>query len=216
MTDKEIKTENNEVAATAPVAPAGAPVASNDARPRRTFGGGAGAGNNAGRSFGGGKRPGGFNNKFKKPGERVKPEFDQKILSIRRVTRVMAGGRRFSFSVSMLIGDKKGSVGVGLGKSNDTTLAISKSVASARKNMVKIKLTDKMSIPHEVSAKYKASQVSLMPNAGKGLVAGGALRDILNLAGMKNVSGKIFSRSKNQLNNARAAIKAFEKLKANR
>ena len=214
MTDKEIKTENNEVSpvvATATVAPA----TSTDNRPRRTFGG-AGAGNNSGRSFGGGKRPGGFNNKFKKPGERVKPEFDQKILSIRRVTRVMAGGRRFSFSVSMLIGDKKGSVGVGLGKSNDTTLAISKSVASARKNMIKIKLTDKMSIPHEVSAKYKASQVTLMPNAGKGLVAGGALRDILNLAGMKNVSGKILSRSKNQLNNARAAMKAFEKLKANR
>lgn len=146
--------------------------------------------------------------------ERPKPEFDQKILSIRRVTRVMAGGRRFSFSVSMLIGDRKGSVGIGLGKSNDTSLAIQKAVASARKNMIKIPVTDQMSIRNDVQAKYKASEVFLMPNNGKGLVAGGAVRDILNLAGMKNVSGKILSRSKNQLNNARATIKAFKKLKA--
>ncbi len=146
--------------------------------------------------------------------ERPKPEFDQKILSIRRVTRVMAGGRRFSFSVSMLIGDRKGSVGIGLGKSNDTSLAIQKAVASARKNMIKIPVTAEMSIRNDVQAKYKASEIFLMPNNGKGLVAGGAVRDILNLAGMKNVSGKILSRSKNQLNNARAAIKAFKKLKA--
>jgi small subunit ribosomal protein S5 len=148
--------------------------------------------------------------------ERPKPEFDQKILSIRRVTRVMGGGRRFSFSVAMLIGDKKGSVGIGLGKSNDTTLAITKAVASAKKNMVKIAVTKDMSIAHDVKAKYKASEIFLMPNKGKGLVAGGAVRDILNLAGMKNVSGKILSRSKNQLNNARAAIIAFAKLKANK
>ncbi len=161
----------------------------------------------------GGDRRGGGGRKF---AERPKPEFDQKILSIRRVTRVMAGGRRFSFSVSMLIGDKKGSVGIGLGKSNDTTLAITKAVANAKKNMVKIAVTKDMSIAHDVKAKYKASEIFLMPNKGKGLVAGGAVRDILNLAGMKNVSGKILSRSKNQLNNARAAIIAFAKLKASK
>lgn len=151
--------------------------------------------------------------KPRKFSERPKPEFDQKILTIRRVTRVMAGGRRFSFSVSMLIGDRKGSVGVGLGKSSDTTLAISKAVADAKKHMVKLNMTKDGSIAHDVSAKYKASEVFLMPNNGKGIVAGGALRDILNLAGMKNVTGKILSRSKNQLNNARATVKAFEKLK---
>jgi len=162
---------------------------------------------------GGDQRGGPGGRKF---AERPKPEFDQKILSIRRVTRVMGGGRRFSFSVSMLIGDKKGSVGIGLGKSNDTTLAITKAVASAKKNMVKIAVTKDMSIAHDVQAKYKASEIFIMPNKGKGLVAGGALRDILNLAGMKNVSGKILSRSKNQLNNARAAIIAFAKLKASK
>jgi small subunit ribosomal protein S5 len=145
--------------------------------------------------------------------ERPKPEFEQKILSIRRVTRVMAGGRRFSFSVSMLIGDKKGSFGVGLGKSGDTTLAISKSVANAKKNMMKVPLTKDFSIAHDVQAKYKASEIFLMPNKGKGIVAGGAVRDVLNLAGMKNVTGKIHSRSKNQINNARATKKALAKLK---
>ncbi len=163
------------------------------------------------------KRPG--HNSDRKPrkfSERPKPEFDQKILSIRRVTRVMAGGRRFSFSVAMLIGDRKGSVGIGLGKSSDTTLAISKAVAAARKNMIKLRLTEEMSIPHEVSAKYKASEVFIMPNSGRGIVAGGAVRDILNLGGLKNVTGKILSRSKNQINNARAAVKAFEKLKSHK
>lgn len=165
--------------------------------------------------FAGKKDPGGKDARGgKKFAERPKPEFDQKILSIRRVTRVMAGGRRFSFSVSMLIGDRKGSVGIGLGKSADTTLAISKAVASARKNMVKIPVTKDMSIAHDVGAKYKASEVFIMPNKGKGVVAGGAVRDILNLAGMKNVTGKLLSRSKNQLNNARATVKAFAKLKA--
>ena len=161
---------------------------------------------------GGSDKPGGRGPR--KFAERPKPEFDQKILSIRRVTRVMAGGRRFSFSVSMLIGDRKGSVGIGLGKSNDTSLAIQKAVASARKNMIKIPLTADMSIKHDVQAKYKASEIFIMPNKGKGLVAGGAVRDILNLAGIKNVTGKILSRSKNQLNNARATVKAFQKLKA--
>ncbi|MDQ5901290.1 MAG: small subunit ribosomal protein [Patescibacteria group bacterium] len=167
------------------------------------------------RPFAGKRGPGGKDSKGgKKFAERPKPEFDQKILSIRRVTRVMAGGRRFSFSVSMLIGDRKGSVGIGLGKSSDTTLAISKAVASARKNMVKIHATKEMSIAHDVQAKYKASEVFIMPNKGKGVVAGGAVRDILNLAGLKNVTGKLLSRSKNQLNNARATVRAFAKLKA--
>lgn len=158
--------------------------------------------------------PGGKDGRARKFAERPKPEFDQKILSIRRVTRVMAGGRRFSFSVAMLIGDRKGSVGIGLGKSADTTLAISKAVASARKNMIKVKTTDDMSIAHDIGAKYKASDIFIMPNRGKGIVAGGAVRDLLNLAGLKNVTGKILSRSKNQLNNARATMKALKALKA--
>lgn len=162
------------------------------------------------------RRPGG------KPGDRrggrkfgarrEKPEFDQKILSVRRVTRVMAGGRRFSFSVAVLIGDRKGSVGLGLGKSNDTTMAINKAVASAKKNMIKVPVNKDMEIGHEVAGKFKASRVMLMPNKGKGLVAGGAIREMMLLAGVKNTTAKIFSRSKNHLNNAKAAMKALKTL----
>ena len=140
---------------------------------------------------------------------RVKPEFDQKILNIRRVTRVVAGGRRFSFSVALVAGDKKGSVGLGLGKAGDTALAINKAVRNAKKNMVRLKLTKTMSIPHELSAKFSSSKVLLIPNKGRGLVAGSVIRDIVKLSGMKDVTAKIWSKSKNKLNNAKAVMEAL-------
>ncbi len=140
---------------------------------------------------------------------RPKPEFDQKILDIRRVTRVMAGGRRFSFSVALVAGDKKGSVGLGLGKAGDTSLAINKALRNAKKNMVKLKLTKTMSIPHEVNANFSSSRVMIMPNKGRGLVAGSVLRDILKLAGIRDVTGKILSSSKNKLNNSKAVMEAL-------
>jgi len=140
---------------------------------------------------------------------RVKPEFDQKILNIRRVTRVVAGGRRFSFSVALVAGDKKGSVGLGLGKAGDTALAINKAVRNAKKNMIRLKLTKTMSIPHELSAKFSSSRIILLPNKGRGLVAGSVIRDIIKLSGMKDITGKIVSNSKNKLNNAKAVIAAL-------
>lgn len=161
----------------------------------------------------GARSPRGGGDRRKSSDRREKPEFDQKILSIRRVTRVVSGGRRFSFSVAMIIGDKKGSVGLGLGKSSDTTLAINKAVASARKHMFRIETTKDMSLSHSIEGKFKASRVMLMPNKGKGLVVGGAIRDIMILGGLKNVTGKIFSRSKTHLNNAKAAVIALQTLK---
>ncbi len=143
---------------------------------------------------------------------RVKPEFDQKILNIRRVTRVVAGGRRFSFSVALVAGDKKGSVGLGLGKAGDTALAINKALRNAKKNMVKLNLTKTMSIPHELSAKFSSSQVRLMPNKGRGLVAGSVVRDIVKLSGVKDITGKIVSNSKNKLNNAKAVMSALSQI----
>ncbi len=140
---------------------------------------------------------------------RSKPEFDQKIINIRRVTRVVAGGRRFSFSVALIAGDRKGSVGLGLGKAGDTALAINKAVRNAKKNMVRLNLTKHMSIPHELSAKFSSSKVVLMPNKGRGLVAGSVVRDIVKLSGMKDITGKIISNSKNKLNNAKAVMKAL-------
>jgi len=145
--------------------------------------------------------------------ERVRPEFDQKIISIRRVTRVMAGGRRFSFSVSMVIGDKKGRVGVGIGKAGDTQLAIEKAVRNAKKNLIRVPLDKEFRIPHDVHVKYASSEVMIMPAPGRGLVAGSSVRTVLELAGVKDITAKLFSRSKNKLNNARAAVEALKQLK---
>ncbi|MBP7770478.1 MAG: 30S ribosomal protein S5 [Candidatus Pacebacteria bacterium] len=145
---------------------------------------------------------------------RAKSEFDSKMITIRRVSRVVAGGRRFSFSVAIIIGNKKGRVGVGLGKAGDTTLAIDKATRDAKKHMITLALTKDNSIPHEVSAKYNASRVVLMPARGRGLVAGSSVRPVLELAGISNIVAKVHSGSKNGLNNARAAIEALKTLKA--
>ena len=144
---------------------------------------------------------------------RVKPEFDNKLLEVRRVARVISGGRRFSFSVTVVVGDRKGRVGVGIGKAGDTPIAIEKAIRDGKKNMVSVKLTKKSSIPHSVEAKYGSSQIILMPAPGKGVVAGSSVRAVLELAGIGAVGAKLLSRSKNKINNARAAIKALGKLK---
>jgi len=162
----------------------------------------------------GGNRRGGGGRRPSARAPRVRSEFDQKIITIRRVARVVAGGRRFSFSVSMIIGNKKGKVGVGLGKAGDTTLAIDKAVRSAKKNLITVNLTKDTSIAHEVSAKYCAARVMLMPAPGRSLVAGSSVRPVLELAGITNVVAKLHSGSKNGLNNARATIAALQKLKA--
>lgn len=145
--------------------------------------------------------------------ERPRSEYDNKIINIRRVARVMAGGRRFNFSVAIVIGNKKGKVGVGLGKAGDTSLAIDKATRDAKKHMLTLTLGKGSSIAHDVEAKYAASVVSLKPAPRRGLVAGGSVRTVLELAGITNVTAKIHSRSKNHLNNARATILALESLK---
>ncbi|MEK7504842.1 MAG: 30S ribosomal protein S5 [Patescibacteria group bacterium] len=139
-----------------------------------------------------------------------KPEFDQKTITIRRVTRVVKGGRRFSFSAVIAAGDRLGRVGLGVGKAADVSLAIEKGFKDARKHMFKLALTKDSSLPYDVSAKFSSSQVRLAPAPGRGLSAGSAARIILELAGVRNVSAKFISRSKNKLNNARAAMKALE------
>ncbi len=146
--------------------------------------------------------------------ERARSEYDQKMISIRRVARVVAGGRRFSFSVAMVLGDRKGKVGVGLGKGGDTALAIEKATRDAKKNMIKVRLTKDSSIAHSVYAKYAASELSMLPVRGRGLVAGSSVRTVLDLAGITNISAKLLTRSKNPVNNAHATIKALRGLKA--
>jgi len=146
--------------------------------------------------------------------ERIKPEFDTKIINIRRVTRVAAGGRRFSFSVAVVSGDHKGRVGVGLGKAGDTSLAIEKATRNAKKNMVKVPLLSTMSISHAIEAKYSSAVVTIMPAKGHGVVAGSAVRNVIELAGIKDVVAKLRSGSKNKLNIARATVMALGQLSA--
>ena len=179
-------------------------VAAPAAAPARTQRGRGGRGERSG--------PGGRRSSNRPP--RAKSEYVQKMITIRRVSRTVAGGRRFSFSVALIIGNKKGKVGVGLGKAGDTTLAIDKAVRNAKKNMITVNLTKDNSIAHRVSAKYTASRVELMPVRGRGLVAGSSVRPVLELAGITNTVAKIHSGSKNGLNNARAAIEALKSLKA--
>lgn len=145
--------------------------------------------------------------------ERQRPEYEQKIISIRRVTRVMAGGRRFSFSVAMVIGDKRGKVGVGIGKASDTQLAIEKAYRNAKKHIMTVPMNKDSHLPHDVQIKYASSEVMIKPAPGRGLVAGSSVRTVLELAGVKDVTAKIFSRSKNKLNNARAAMEALKSLR---
>lgn len=145
---------------------------------------------------------------------RERSEFDQVTIAVRRVARVMAGGRRFSFSVALVIGDKKGRVGVGLGKGADTALAIDKAVRDAKKHLITVVRTDSGSIPHDVRAKYASSTVEVMPSPGRGLVAGSAMRSVLELAGITDVVTKIHTRTKNKLTIARATVAALEGLRA--
>lgn len=155
--------------------------------------------------------PGGDRKPRREP--RAKPEFDQKIIDIRRVTRVSSGGRRFSFSVALVAGNRKGKVGVGTGKAGDTSLAIDKAVKNAKKNMIDVVLNKHMSISHEVSAKFNAAIVEIQPARGRGVSAGSSVRDVIELAGIKEVGAKLRSGTKNKLNNARATIKALSLLK---
>jgi len=145
--------------------------------------------------------------------KKEKPEFDHKIIDIARTARVVAGGRRFSFRVSVVAGNKKGQVGIGVGKAADTSLAIEKAFGRARKNLIKPNVTKDFSIPYKVEEKFASATVMLRPSKSHGLVAGSSVRTVLDLAGIKGVNAKILSRSKNKLNIARATIKALSSLK---
>lgn len=196
-------------AAAPAAAPSAAPAAAAPAGDDRAFRGFRGQGHGAdNRGRGGSRGP-------RKPDSRApraKPEFDSVMLNIRRVSRTVSGGRRFAFSVALVAGDRKGKVGVGLGKAGDTALAIDKATRNAKKNMIKINTTKEMSIPHEVSAKYASARITIRPVKDRGLVAGSAARNVLDLAGVKNVAAKIVSPSKNKLNIARATIMALQGL----
>lgn len=140
-------------------------------------------------------------------------EFEEEILQIDRVTRVVKGGRRLRFRITVAIGDKKGRVGIGIGKAGEVAIAVKKAVASAKKALVTVPITDGDTIPHQVAIKYKAAHLMMMPAApGTGVIAGGTLRKILSLAGVKNVLSKSFGTS-NRVVTSQASIMALQKLR---
>jgi|GEM_PF-234942 len=155
---------------------------------------------------------GGGGNRDRKPFVKKKEEFDEQMVDLRRVARVMAGGKRFRFRVTLIIGDRKGRVGVGMGKGIDVAQAIGKAKNDAKKNVITVRL-DKNTIPHEVKAKFSAARIVLKPaKEGNGLVAGGAVRAVLTLAGIKDITAKVLGRTPNKLTNALATIEALKGL----
>lgn len=151
-------------------------------------------------------------NKFggKKRGfKKEKSEFDQRILDIARVTRVMGGGKRLSFRVCVGVGNKKQKIGIGMGKGKDVAIAVEKAVNRANKTMIDIP-TVNGTIPHEIFHKFSAAKILFKPAAkGKGVIAGGVVRVILELAGINNITCKILGTS-NKVSNAKCTIEALK------
>lgn len=141
-------------------------------------------------------------------------EYDQKVLDIARVTRVTKGGKRFTFRAAIVIGNRAGKVGFGIGKGRDVAQSVEKAFKQAKKAVIEVKLKE-ATIPHEVEAKVSSAFVILKPSAkGSGVRAGGPMRVVAKLAGIEDVSGKIISRTNNKLNIAKATIEALKRLKS--
>ena len=142
-----------------------------------------------------------------------KDEFKERVLDMRRVTRVVAGGKRFRATV--VVGDEKGRVGVGVAKGLDVQTTVQKAKSEGKKAMIHVHLVDGRTIAHEVYAKYSAAKVLVKPaKDGNGLKAGGAVRSVLALAGVKDATAKILGRTPNKLTNAMATIEALKQLTA--
>ncbi|MFA5075800.1 MAG: 30S ribosomal protein S5 [Patescibacteria group bacterium] len=139
-------------------------------------------------------------------------DFEQKIIDLARVTRVTKGGKRLRFRACVAIGDRNGQVGLGLAKGQDVTMAISKAVVQAKKSLVTIPIVNG-TIPHEITEKFKAAKILLKPaKVGKGVIAGGSVRIILQLGGVSNIVAKILGNN-NKLTNALVTISALKKFK---
>lgn len=144
-------------------------------------------------------------------GKKEKPEFDQKLLDLARVARVVKGGRRFRFRATLVIGNRKGKVGVGVGKGADVSDAIRKAFDDAKKSLVTIKMT-KNTIAHDINYKSRSAKIILKPAVeGKGIIAGGAVRTVVEFAGIKDIVSKSLGTS-NKLSVARATVEALSSL----
>ena len=142
-----------------------------------------------------------------------RPEFEQEVVQIDRVTRVVKGGRRLRFRALVVVGDKKGRVGAGVAKGQEVQTAVQKATIAAKKNLIKVPLTENGSIPHEVSFRFGASKVLLIPaSEGTSVIAGGAVRSVVSLAGIENILSKSLG-SSNKMNVVRATLAALQSFK---
>jgi small subunit ribosomal protein S5 len=138
-------------------------------------------------------------------------EFEQKIVDLARVTRVSAGGKQLNFRACVAIGDLKGRCGIGLAKGVDVAIAVNKAATAAKKNIINVPITEEESIPYEIKEKFGAAKILLKPaKKGTGLKAGSAVRMVLELVGIKNITSKIFG-SNNKINNAKATMNALKR-----
>ena len=145
--------------------------------------------------------------------QRKERKYESKLLDLARVAHTREGGRRMSFRAVMVVGDGKGSIGVGVASGSDVSKGIQKATKVAERDIIKVPIING-TIPHQVEAKYSAARILLKPQRRRrGLVAGGTVRIMCSLAGIEDISSKVLGATRNKLNNARAVIKAFKKLR---
>lgn len=146
----------------------------------------------------------------RRPSKREQPEFDQQIVDLARVTRVTKGGKQLSFRVCLVIGDRKGRVGYGIAKGKDVQLAVGKALNQAKKNLITVPLV-KETVPHRVESKFKAGRVMIKPAPqGSGIIAGSAIRTVLELAGVPNASAKLMGNTGNKVVVVKTTFEALQ------
>lgn len=154
-----------------------------------------------------------FDKRSAAPANPNEEKFEEKVLQIKRTTKKTSGGSKIGFSALIMLGNKKGMVGTGLGKAPDVQTAVQKAVSAARKSMVKINLTGD-TIAYPVEEKYGSAKIILKPApVGTGIIAGGSVRTVVELVGIKNISGKMLG-SNNKITNVICTINALKKLRA--
>lgn len=208
LTDAPQSDEDQSVAAPAESADSNTQSGGEGRGARRGGGDRRGQGRNGDRRSGGrGERRGDFREAPK--------EFMEELLRVDRVTRVTAGGRQLRFRAAVVIGDKKGRIGLGIGKSSEVAAAVEKAVRDAKKHLITFPMKDG-TIPYGVEAKFKASRIVINPAvAGTGIIAGGSVRKLLSVSGLQDVLAKLHGAKKNPIANAQVMIRALAKLGSN-